>query len=621
MILAILGQSPNAADQEWLTEILVQIARPILRTPSALLASQEFFNRDPGVWGRVWVAKYTIPPPEKVAPPRAAADPLLQRSAFTVDEAVTLAFERLSMYEDEKGCQTPWFSTGGVEAEWTCYRPNATSWSRPPKAIPQQIYRYAINDLPEGEDSPVMLFAHGGAFCLMDPANHRPAIARLSQQTDCRVLSVRYRLSPQNIFPAALMDMFLTYLALIAPPPGAFHKNVPGARIVLAGDSSGGNLVAALQVLLVKLVQEGATSILNPWCKSGAGEDIKANQQIIRIPDPPTAGLSITSPWLDVTRSLPSTREYADFDFIAPAPMLTEDLVSTSPLFPADVIWPSDPPRTETYCEARVVAHPLVSPLMSPASVLTDFPSTYISVGWEGMSDEGEVFARKIIQAASSVSAHVDPRLDDSRRASASSLPSLELIDAAGFRNRSTVHVFDGYTAQPHTFSFMPFNEAGRLANRRRAQHIKQAVSKARSVPQQSAQVTWTNSKMMETYKLSASQLGMQLGKGRGCGYDRRIPLTDAYVLELIEQGRNFRVQLEAKLVRQAETNNNFHETTAKNWPLALQIPFVITKVAFFVQYEIIAIVSWILVTHLRDISFALFNNLLWYSMQFGMQL
>lgn len=59
-----------------------------------------------------------------------------------------------------------------------------------------------------------------------------------------------YRLSPQNPFPAALIDLFITYLSLLYPSESALHTPVSAKNIVFAGDSSGGNLVLSLLALL-----------------------------------------------------------------------------------------------------------------------------------------------------------------------------------------------------------------------------------------------------------------------------------------------------------------------------------------------------------------------------------
>jgi len=571
-ILATLRKSPNTEYQDAVTEVVVASAKPILHAPAALQKSQEFFMSDPGARGRMWLAKYTVPPPLSLAPSDSQRQPSTkqdQNGALTVEEAIKFAIDVLATHEEEKSCSVPPFDTYGVEAEWTGHRPDAHFWSGLPKSSDQQRYNAMLKDLPDHETSPVILYAHGGAFCLMDPANHRFTSANLASLCNARLLSVRYRLAPQNIFPTALADMFLTYLALIAPPPGAYHTAVPASKIALAGDSSGGNLATALQILLLTLVQHGKTHIRNPWYASAGNNTESHTELTIIIPNQPTATLSLLSPWLDITRSLPSASLNGRWDIIAPPSPLSPDLLSTSPLFPQDDIWPSSPIRTETYCEAIMCAHPLVSPLTCPKNILKDFPPIYTCVGWEGMTDESTVLCRRIYEAQTEKNKHqISLSSDDSD----SSIPAIDSgYHSDDSQNLAGSHLhtsddpkptsngvyleFDGYTAQPHTFTLIPFVRAGTKAKFRRAEHIRNAVLRALGRPnalQRSKCAVWTNSKSMVETQIPFDELGGMPETAVGCfGYTRTEPLTDEYVTGKIEEGRVFRVDLERRLREQ----------------------------------------------------------------------
>lgn len=535
-----LGWSPNARYQDWWTEVLVQCARPVLQSPAALLKSQEFFKWDIGIWGPMWVAKSTIPAPVASLHARdLEAGGKRRNDTIDIQQAISFAIEALASYDDERSCPIPSFDEAGVEVEWTSYRRNVQPWSFIQPALAEQlIYDGMLTELPGGSDSPVILFAHGGAFCLMDPANHRLFASRLARNSGSRVVNVRYRLSPQSTFPAALMDMFLAYLSLLSPPPGSLHEAVAGNKIILAGDSSGGNLVASLQVLLTTLVQHGNTEIQSPW---------HANE-IITIPNPPTAALSLASPWLDITRSLPSCTLNSRYDFIAPPAPLEPSLMSTSPLFPPDEIWPADPARTETYCEAVMCAHPLVSPLMSPMEVLAGFPALYACTGWEGMTDETEVFVRRVVEARK--------RKDEREKRCETTYARLsnEQPEILGCEI-----VFDGYIGMPHTFAFVTYNRAGVKADRNRANHIMRAVAgqwqdhdhttneheKEISKVNDVGRATWTDAKTMKQVFISFMDLGMT---SEFSGYDRKESLTDEIVFKKVDEGRRFRVDLERRL-------------------------------------------------------------------------
>ncbi|MBA7490534.1 hypothetical protein ES702_01072 [subsurface metagenome] len=536
IIYAPFGWSPNAEYQDWLTEIIVQSARPILRTPASLLKSQNFFLIDTGIWGHMWVSKYTIPLSVHSHDHDLVGDKFDPNDILTIQQAITFSIDSLAIYDDEKSCPIPPLAPAGIQVEWTGHRRQARPWSRSPSGLSDQgIYQQMLLDLPNGSDSPVILFAHGGAFCLMDPANHRHTAARLANATDSRVLNVRYRLSPQSIFPAALMDIFVAYLSLLSPPPGSFHQAVPGSRIVLAGDSSGGNLVTALQVLLSTLVLNGRTHVRNPWSTN-------ESDSIISIPNPPTAALSLASPWLDITRSLPSCDLNSKYDFIAPPEPLQPTLMSTSPMFPPDEIWPAKPVRTETYCEAVMCTHPLVTPLTTPKQVLAWFPAVYACAGWEGMTDETEVFMRRLAEAQMTT----DKSRVGGRTGSIDTLVENSVLE-------SKEHVFDGFLGMPHMFAAFQYNSAGKKASRNRINHIKRALAEAQpgkdqqksTVDGTTCYASWTNVKTMKETSIPMKDLGMT---SEFSGYVRKDPLTDDFLFTKVGEGRVFRVELERRL-------------------------------------------------------------------------
>lgn len=111
-------------------------------------------------------------------------------------------------------------------------------------------------------------------------------LARLSKG---RCLVLDQRLSPQNPFPAALIDLLIAYLSLLHPPPGSFYEAVPPQNIVLAGDSSGVNLCLAL-LLLIQYFQQKP----HP--------EIQFHYTSVSIPYP--AGIAVFGAHGDVTSSL-----------------------------------------------------------------------------------------------------------------------------------------------------------------------------------------------------------------------------------------------------------------------------------------------------------------------------
>jgi monoterpene epsilon-lactone hydrolase len=89
-----------------------------------------------------------------------------------------------------------------------------------------------------------LFYIHGGGFTAGSAAAYRGLSSHLSAATGCRVLAVDYRWAPEEPFPAALDDCVAGYRWLV-DAGGARPRNV-----VLAGDSAGGNLVAAMLLAL-----------------------------------------------------------------------------------------------------------------------------------------------------------------------------------------------------------------------------------------------------------------------------------------------------------------------------------------------------------------------------------
>ena len=81
----------------------------------------------------------------------------------------------------------------------------------------------------------VILYLHGGAFVAEARAIHDPLLAAIGRAGAARGLMVDYRLAPEHPFPAALEDCYAAWNFLLS-------SGIDPGRIVIAGDSAGGNL-------------------------------------------------------------------------------------------------------------------------------------------------------------------------------------------------------------------------------------------------------------------------------------------------------------------------------------------------------------------------------------------
>jgi len=90
---------------------------------------------------------------------------------------------------------------------------------------------------------PLLVFFHGGGWAVGSIESHDRPCALLACEAGVKVLSVQYRLAPENPFPAAADDALRAWKAVTAEP-GRFGTEA--GRIAVGGDSAGGNLAAVL---------------------------------------------------------------------------------------------------------------------------------------------------------------------------------------------------------------------------------------------------------------------------------------------------------------------------------------------------------------------------------------
>ncbi|KAG7286111.1 hypothetical protein NEMBOFW57_008414 [Staphylotrichum longicolle] len=358
-LLHMLRLSQQSKYLDLRTELIIAVIRSFTdpSNPQSITATQKMAGKAPKLKGKIWVSTYTCPPPP-------AGETGLQDAIAKAIDGLRNPKVPPPVYEMP--------DPAPIDGEWTGYRADATSDSRLPGVSQKELYAEMMKEVK----SPVtILYFHGGAYYMLDPATHRPTTKKLAKLTGGRVYSVRYRLAPQHPFPAALMDALMSYLALLYPPEGAFHEPVRPEHIVFAGDSAGGNLSLALLQLLLHLHRHPHPITFH-------------NTTVPSIPLP--AGVAANSPWLDITHSSPSCTANAAFDYL---PTLPQQLAAESRRPPC-AAWPADPPRKHLYAPDSLLAHPLVSPVL--ARSWAGAPPVYVCTGWELLADEDKFVAHKM---------------------------------------------------------------------------------------------------------------------------------------------------------------------------------------------------------------------------------
>jgi acetyl esterase len=93
---------------------------------------------------------------------------------------------------------------------------------------------------------PVLVFAHGGGFVFCDLDSHDGLCRNLANLIPAVVVSVDYRRAPEHAWPTAAEDMYA--VTKWAADHAADFGGDP-ARVVVGGDSAGGNLAAVTAVM------------------------------------------------------------------------------------------------------------------------------------------------------------------------------------------------------------------------------------------------------------------------------------------------------------------------------------------------------------------------------------
>jgi len=111
----------------------------------------------------------------------------------------------------------------------------------PAGEIPIRIY------IPvENEVLPVTLFYHGGGWVQGNIDSHDNVVRYMAARSGSIMVSVDYRLAPENPFPAAVED---AYAALKWAVDNATSFSGDPSKIAVMGDSAGGNLSAVVSMM------------------------------------------------------------------------------------------------------------------------------------------------------------------------------------------------------------------------------------------------------------------------------------------------------------------------------------------------------------------------------------
>lgn len=189
---------------------------------------------------------------------------------------------------------------------------------------------------------PALVYFHGGGWVLGSLDAVDAPLRAVCNRAACVVMSVAYRLAPEDPFPAAAEDALHATVWLAA---NAEELGVDPARIAVGGDSAGGNLAAVACLM----------------ARAGGG--------------PPIAGQVLIYPVTDCDLETRSYREHAS------GYLLTKDSM--------EWFWESYAPSEDRRLD------PLASPLR--ARDLSNLPPALIvTAEHDPLRDEGEAYGERL---------------------------------------------------------------------------------------------------------------------------------------------------------------------------------------------------------------------------------
>lgn len=127
--------------------------------------------------------------------------------------------------------------------------------------VPVRVYRSTVFA------PAAVLYLHGGGFVVGGLDSHDDVCAELANRTGLAVVAVDYRLAPEHVHPAAFADALAAY---------RWTFNHVDGRVILAGDSAGGCLAAALAQVLRGAQRPLGQVLIYP----GLGGDVDAGSYL-----------------------------------------------------------------------------------------------------------------------------------------------------------------------------------------------------------------------------------------------------------------------------------------------------------------------------------------------------
>ncbi|XP_009668280.2 arylacetamide deacetylase-like 4 [Struthio camelus] len=264
--------------------------------------------------------------------------------------------------------------------------------------VPVRIYQPKA---PSASQRRGVMFFHGGGWVFGSLESHEKLCRSIARESESVVVSVGYRLAPEHKYPAAYEDCLNATVHFMK---SIEHYGVDPARIIVSGDSAGGNLAAAVSQTL-----------------TGRPDLPKLRAQILIYPG--LQALDFNLPSYQQNRGVPLLfRERAAFyvlQYLNGDASHVEEVLEGSHV-PADIrlkyrkwVSPDNIPEqfkvrgykphallecaTEVYEAVKRFCEPNLCPLLAEDAIVQQLPETFIlTCEYDVLRDDGLLYKKRL---------------------------------------------------------------------------------------------------------------------------------------------------------------------------------------------------------------------------------
>jgi len=166
----------------------------------------------------------------------------LTKENFTQDkleEMRGMGEEMMAMFQDP--AYTPFMKGADVEEIKEMGGPKYHE-----KALPCNVFIHRKKGAAAG-NKPALVYFHGGGAIMGDAKTYQPVMNRITMDSDITVFNCNYGLAPERPAPGGIQDAYAILKDILA---NAQLHGIDESRVCIAGESSGGYIVAGIALML-----------------------------------------------------------------------------------------------------------------------------------------------------------------------------------------------------------------------------------------------------------------------------------------------------------------------------------------------------------------------------------